>query len=407
MSYYPIYEYPPPGQQPGPCYQPNPFYQPAPVHQPPPGSYPPQHNAQIEMPPVPRITRQIVPINSHLVHVTETLTIPGELLPRTKPTSHKQREASAAYDHQSSQSKPKGQSRTNDQHSARLEQPLPPKKAIGYQAQLQIKEPAWDSDDDDARTIVPGPESSRDNVDENGKDKKKPKSSQRVPTEGEPEEQKKPTSSQRVRTKGEPKKQTRIRKWVRSLPEGLDEEAKESSEDSAGTERKHKTKEPGSPQRAHTKGGPSNPSDHGHTQKLIDSQPYVADTQAKGSFVDSAGDERKHTTKNSTGVPHPETNSKRRPEKPAEQAKERGSTKTTDAGRAHTAAHSSSNRPLRCEEAGTSIPAKKSTGHQSKEKATGSSRASQSKKITKEEVQTVSLGDGRMRVTAAYSLPKG
>ena len=391
MSYYPIYGHPTPGPQPVPCCQPDPFYQPAPVHQPPPGYYPPQQDAQTDMPPAHCIVRQIVPINSHLVHVTETLTIPGELLPRNKPTSHRQREASEAYDHHSSQCKPKDQFRRHDQHRARLEQPLPPTKAIGYQARKQIDQQAWYSGD--ATTILPGPESSRDNADENGNDKKKPTSSQRVRTKGEPEEQKKKTSSQRVRTKGEPdeqkkstssqqvrtesepEEQTRIREWVRSLPE-----------------RKHKTKEPTSSKQAYTKGDPSEPSTQGHTQELIDSQPYVTDKQSKGSSV--TGDERKRTTTNPTSVPHHETDSKRRPEKPAEQAKERGSTETTDTGRAHTTAHSSRNRPLRHEDSGTSTPAKKSAGHQSK-------------KITKEEVQTVSLGKGRMRATVVYSPPKG
>ena len=369
MSYYPIYGHPPPGRQPGPRYQPDPFYQPAPVHQPPPGYYPLQQDAQTGMPPVPCIVRQIVPINSHLVHVTETLTVPGELLPRTKPTSHREREASEAYDHHPSQSKPKNQSVKYDQHGAHLEQPLPPKQAIGYQAQLQIDEQPWDSDDDDAKTIVPGPESSRDNVGENGKDKKKPTSSQRVRTKGEREEQKKPTSSQRVRTKDDP----------------------------------------------------SVPSHHKHTRKLINSQPYVAETQDKRSLVDSVGDERKHTTKDPTSVPHSKTDSKRRPEKPAEQAKERRSTTTTNTARAHTTAYSSSNRPstlpresrsrvkittdkfegsvnLKYDEKRKEFtipaPVEKSTGRQSKKKGTGSSRGSQSKKSAKEEVLTDSIERG-------------
>ena len=264
----------------------------APGHQPAPGCYPPQQTAQTYMPPVYRILTQTVPINPHLVHVTETLITPGELLPRPKCTSHRQRserEASEAYDYPPSQSKPKDQSRTYDKHRARLEQPSPPRKAIEYRAQKQEDDKHF-YHPDDSTAVWKGPESSRDNLDKNGKEKRKPTSSQRVRTKGEPEEQKKPTSSQlvrtkgepeeqkkptssqRVRTKGEPEEQTRIHEWIGSLPEGLDEEAKDSSENSAGTERKHKTKEPTSSQRAHTKGDPSDPRDHGHTQQLIDSQ---------------------------------------------------------------------------------------------------------------------------------------
>ncbi len=152
----------------------------------------------------------------------------------------------------------------------------------------------------------------------------------------------------------------------------------------------------------------------GRVQKWVESQPDAADKQVKVNSANPAGTERKHTTKQPTRAPHPQTDSKRRPEKPVEQAKERTSTNTAGTGRAYTTAQSSGNKfsirpgesqsgpnitinqhegsslkfkydPKRWE-FGISTPVEKSTGHRRKEKPKESSRGSRSSKLTKEDV---------------------
>ena len=408
MSYYPNCEYPPPGHQPDPCCQTIPV------------PYPPQPSGPVWVSPVYTIPPEPAPILRHPVHrvaqYPHTGHRPGadETSPLPRRASYRkgsERELSKAYDHPSSQSKLKDQFRIYDQHGDRLEQPHPPTKAIGCQARKQIDQQAWYSDV--ATTVLPNQESSRDNLDGNGKEKKKLISSQRVRTKGEPEEQKKPTSSQRVHTKGEPKEQIRIRKWVRSLPEGLDEEAKESSEDTAGTERKHTTEKATNSQRARTKCGSSKP-DHVET-RISKSQPDAKDKQIKENPVIPAVNERKHAAKQPAKAPHPETDSMRRPEKPGVQAKERTSTNTAGAGRANTTTHSTGTKfsvrptashsgpeitinehkdapinlnydPKRSSKVRVSMPDEKSMSHQGKEKPKEFSQGSHSKKSTKEEV---------------------
>ena len=223
-----------------------------------------QHTAQPYMVPAHPVVMQPVHMHPVLVHpappilVRETWTTPGELLPLPKWTPRRQRsgrEEFEAYGYTPPQSKPKDRSRTYDQHRARIEQPLHQKQAIGSQAQKQIDERAYWSDD--AMTIVPGPEISSDRLDENGK------------------ETKKPTSSQRVHTKGE-----RLQEWCESLPHAPDEQPKGNSIDPAGTRRKPTTEKSQSAQPVHTN---NDTRKLRHAQEHIGPQSDGADKQAKGA----------------------------------------------------------------------------------------------------------------------------
>ena len=318
----------------------------------PPIYYPPQRTAQPFMEPSHPVVMQPVHIHSVLVHpappilVKETWTTPGELLPLPKHTSRRQRsepEPFDAYDYPTQQSKLKHHSRTYDEHRARLEQPLHPKKAIEYQDYDQeADEHAYYSDD--AAGIFTGTESSSDRLDDNDKERKKPTSSQRGHTKGESsglgyigdwveslpgaaDEQpkgslvkpagtrRKPTtkkskSTQRVHTNNDSRKLRDAQEYVGPQPDGADKQAKGSSAKPAGTERKHTTKKSTNSQRVHTKGESI---DQEHSQTYIESQPDAADKQAKGSSTNPAGTEPKRTTRNSTGATHDKPDSKRRP----------------------------------------------------------------------------------------------
>ena len=74
------------------------------------------------------------------------------------------------------------------------------------------------------------------------------------------------------------------------------------------------------PQRVQRKDHSSKPGD---AQGYIGSQSAGADKKPKGSSANPAGIDRKHTTNQSTRTPRPKPDSKRRPEKPGEQAEER------------------------------------------------------------------------------------
>ena len=241
-----------------------------------PDYHPPQHTAQAYMVPTHSVVMQPVHNYSVLMHpappilVTETWTTPGELLPlpeRTPRGQRSERGVFRAYDDSPPQNKPKDRSRTYDQHRARIEQPLHQKQATGSQAQKQIDERAYWSDD--ATPFVPGPERSSDRLNENGK------------------ETKKPTSSQRVHTKGE-----RLQEWCESLPHAPDQQPKGNSIDPAGTRRKPTTKSQ-SAQPVHTN---NDTRKLRHAQEHIGPQSDGADKQAKGSPAKQAGTERKQIT---------------------------------------------------------------------------------------------------------------
>ena len=184
----------------------------------------------------------------------------------------------------------------------------------------------------------------------------------------------------------------------------------ESSGDTLDENRKETKKSTGS-QRVHTKGDSSK---MGRVQRYIESQPDAANKQAKESSASPAGTEREHKTKQSTWATHAKSDSKRRPEKPAEQAKERTSTSTAGTARARATGHSSSTKPFKrpgesqsrpnitinlqkgssmkfkCDPKGWEFeitpPGEKSKGHRSKEKAKESSLANRSKEPTEEEL---------------------
>lgn len=394
------------------------------------------------------VVMQPVHIHSIPVHpappilVTETWTVPGPLLPLPKHSSRRQRsepEPFDAYDYPHHQSKLKDHSRAYDQHRARLEQPLHPKKAIEYQDHEQEAD-GRTYYSYDATAMSTDSETPSESLAKYEKEPSKSIRSQQVYTkrdssklryvEYQPDaadEQakwssanrarterkhttRKPTSSQGVHTKGDSSKLAYGQKHIESPPDAADRQAKTSSATPVGTERKHTTKFK-STQRVHTK---DDSSKSGHAQKYIESQPESADNQAKGSSAYPAGIEPKGTTKKLTSATYVKPDSKRRSEKEGEHTKERTSTNTTGTGRAHTTSHSSSNkfsiRPAGSQSGpkitinqhegsslkfkydpkrwkfGISIPDEKSTGHRGKEKPKESSRGSRSKKPTKEEV---------------------
>ena len=141
-----------------------------------------------------------------------------------------------------------------------------------------------------------------------------------------------------------------------------------------------------------------------HVQRYIGSQPIGADEYAKGSSANRAGNERKHAMNQSTRTQLPKPNSKRRPEEPSEQRKERTSTNTASTERAHSTSHSSrtnapfwpmefqtepdvnirlpagsSMRITRDNELVTIPPAENSSGRSIKRKSKESSRGNQGK----------------------------
>ncbi|KAK0510282.1 hypothetical protein JMJ35_007676 [Cladonia borealis] len=391
MSYHSSYGHLAPGHQPAPGYQS------APGHQPAPGYYPPQQTAQSYMPPGHRIVTQTVQMNPHLVHVTETLITPGELLPRPRRTSHRQRserEASEAYGYPSFQSKPKDHSGRYDQHRSRPEQPLHPRKAKEYQDYEQEAD-GHTYYSDDAPAIPTGFGTPSNSLGEYRKEKHKS------------------TRSQQVGTKGHSSKPRYAQEYVESQPDAADKQAKRSSANPIETERKHTTEKATSSQRARTKCGSSKLD---HVEKHIESQPDAGDKQAKVSSANPAGTESKHRTKGFTSATHAEPDSEYRPEKPGVQAKERTSTNTAGAGQANTTSHSSSTKfsarpaashsgpeitmnehkgsPININydpkyfKVGVSTPDEKSMGHHGKEKPKESSQGSRSKK---------SVPDGKKR----------
>ena len=364
------------------------------------GYVPPGHTAQATFSPAYPTSMPPVQIQPFQVHpgqpllVSEHWIIPGEPLLSPRHTSRRQRserKAFEAYDYPPPQSKPNDHSRAYGQRRIRPEQSLHPRKAIEYQDQKQeADEYAYYSDD--ATAVFTGSESPSDILD------------------GKCKETKKSRRSQDVHTKGGSSKMGHVQEWVESQPDTADKQVKGSSANPAGTERKH-TKKSASADRVHTKGDSSK---LGHTQKYIESQPDAANKQSKGSSADPAATEREHKTKQSTRATHAKSDSKRRPEKPAEQAKERASTSTAGTARVHTTGHSSSTkffiRPGESHsgpkitinhQEGSSMkfksdrkgwefeitpPGEKSKGHRSKEKAKESSRGSRSTQPTKEEL---------------------
>ena len=364
-----------------------------------PDYHPPQHIAQAYMVPARPVVMQPVQIHpvppAPPILVRENWTVPGPLLPLPKHSSRRQRsepEPSDAYDYPPHQSKLKDHSRAYDQHRARLEQPLHPKKAIEYQDQEQ---------EADGRTYY-------------SYDATAMSTDSETPSESLAKYKKEPSksiSSQQVYTKSHSSKLRYAPEYVEYQPDAADEQAKWSSANRARNERKYTTTKPTSSQGVRATGDSSKLA---YGRKHIESPPDAADKQGNQSSAKPAAAETKHKTKKSTSATHAKPDTKRRPERPGEQAKEGEPTNTAGTGRAHTTSHSSKYKTsIRLGESrseakitvdqhegssmefkfdpkhrkiGISMPTRKSTGHHSKEKAKKSSRDSRSTLPTKEEV---------------------